>query len=35
MNHDSNERLVGMANQTNALVTGMQIPVDAAFLVES
>jgi hypothetical protein len=26
---------VGMASQTNALVTGLQLPVDAAFLVES
>ena len=26
--------VVGMANQTNALVTGMQIPVDKEFLVE-
>lgn len=26
--------VVGMANQTNALVTAMQIPVDRAFLVE-
>ena len=26
--------VVGMANQTNALVNGMQIPVDSAFLVE-
>ena len=26
--------LVGMANQTNALVNGMQIPVDPAFTVE-
>ncbi|MCJ2133233.1 carboxymuconolactone decarboxylase family protein [Methylobacterium sp. J-026] len=25
--------VVGMANQTNALVTGMQIPVDSAFQV--
>ena len=25
--------VVGMAHQTNALVTGMQLPVDAAFLV--
>lgn len=25
--------VVGMANQTNALVTGMQLPVDAPFLV--
>ena len=25
--------VVGMANQTNALVTGMQLPVDEAFLV--
>jgi len=27
--------VVGMASQTNALVTGLQLPVDAAFLVES
>ena len=27
--------VVGMASQTNALVTGLQIPVDAEFLVES
>jgi AhpD family alkylhydroperoxidase len=26
--------VVGMANQTNALVNGMQIPVDPAFKVE-
>lgn len=26
--------VVGMANQTNALVNGMQIPVDRAFLAE-
>jgi hypothetical protein len=26
---------VGMASQTNALVTGLQLPVDSAFLVES
>lgn len=26
--------VVGMANQTNALVNGMQIPVDSAFKVE-
>ena len=26
--------IVGMANQTNALVNGMQIPVDPAFAVE-
>jgi hypothetical protein len=26
---------VGMASQTNALVTGLQLPVDAAFLIES
>lgn len=26
--------IVGMANQTNALVNGMQIPVDPAFRVE-
>jgi AhpD family alkylhydroperoxidase len=26
--------VVGMANQTNALVNGMQVPVDAAFRVE-
>jgi uncharacterized peroxidase-related enzyme len=27
--------VVGMASQTNALVTGLQLPVDAAFLIES
>jgi AhpD family alkylhydroperoxidase len=27
--------VVGMASQTNALVTGLQIPVDVEFLVES
>ena len=27
--------VVGMASQTNALVTGLQIPVDAEFLIES
>jgi len=27
--------VVGMAAQTNALVTGMQIPVDAEFMIES
>jgi uncharacterized peroxidase-related enzyme len=27
--------VVGMASQTNALVTGMQLPVDEEFLVES
>jgi AhpD family alkylhydroperoxidase len=27
--------VVGMASQTNALVTGLQLPVDPAFLTES
>jgi AhpD family alkylhydroperoxidase len=27
--------VVGMASQTNALVTGLQLPVDSAFLIES
>ena len=27
--------VVGLASQTNALVTGLQLPVDSAFLVES
>jgi AhpD family alkylhydroperoxidase len=27
--------VVGMASQTNALVTGLQLPVDEAFLIES
>ena len=27
--------VVGIASQTNALVTGLQLPVDAAFLIES
>ena len=27
--------VVGMASQTNALVTGLQLPVDPAFLIES
>jgi hypothetical protein len=27
--------VVGMASQTNALVTGLQLPVDAEFLIGS
>ena len=27
--------VVAMASQTNALVTGLQLPVDSAFLIES